>query len=264
MLEALKLYLNLPNCVYFLAVDRTALENSIRQRYKKLEMREADYLDKIVQLPFVIPPIPSESIDEFVASLLPRALLPAKEILTTGLGDNPRQVKRFINMLVLNHHMAAESRIWCDPCVLALVLLLQHRQPGLFKLIASEPALLSKLHDKTKLSKEVFETYLATDERLRRVVEANPVPEYVPVASYIYLTKFARVGEGVFDIVLTSVGPNKINAIKIIRQVTGADLREAKEMVDNTPSTILSGVSQRTAEAIKARFEDTQLVVEIR
>jgi predicted KAP-like P-loop ATPase len=52
VLEALKLYLNLPDCVYVIGVDRAALECSIRYRYKDLEVREADYIDKIVQLPF--------------------------------------------------------------------------------------------------------------------------------------------------------------------------------------------------------------------
>lgn len=56
-LEALKLYLSIPGCIYVMGVDRAALECSVKLRYKDLEIREADYLDKIVQLPFVIPPI---------------------------------------------------------------------------------------------------------------------------------------------------------------------------------------------------------------
>ena len=56
LLEALKLYLNLEGCVYFLGVDRQALEKSISHCYKGLDIKESEYLDKIVQLPFTVPP----------------------------------------------------------------------------------------------------------------------------------------------------------------------------------------------------------------
>ena len=63
LLEALKLYLNLDGCVYFLGVDREALERSVRYHYKDTEISETSYLDKIVQLPFTIPPVAPESMD---------------------------------------------------------------------------------------------------------------------------------------------------------------------------------------------------------
>lgn len=90
LLEALKLYLNLEGCVYYLGVDREALQNSIKERYKELDIRAVDYLDKIIQLPFHIPPIEPKNMGGFVESLLPLELQSCKDLMVTGLGYNPR------------------------------------------------------------------------------------------------------------------------------------------------------------------------------
>jgi large subunit ribosomal protein L7/L12 len=59
-----------------------------------------------------------------------------------------------------------------------------------------------------------------------------------------------------FDVILKSPGAKKINVIKVVRQITGAGLKEAKEMVDNTPSTIKEGVTKEEAEEIKKQLEE--------
>jgi large subunit ribosomal protein L7/L12 len=58
-----------------------------------------------------------------------------------------------------------------------------------------------------------------------------------------------------FDVVLTEIGPNKIQVIKAVREVTGAGLKEAKEMVDGAPSTLKEAVSKEEAETVKAKVE---------
>lgn len=264
MLEALKLYLNLPNCIYFLGVDRGGLESSIKQRYKDLDVHEAEYLDKIVQLPFAIPPISEESIGNFIAPLLPEPLLPSKDILMRGLGDNPRQVKRFVNTLILNHRMASELiREQYDPTVLALVLLIQYRQPSLFKILGADPALLHKLQSGSKGTQEIFDKYVASDDRLKSVLQQHIIPRTVHVAPYIYLTQVARVREAVFDVILKEVGPNKINVIRVIREITNFGLKEAKDLADKTPSTIVREVEGSVAETFKKKFEDVGASVEL-
>ena len=67
-----------------------------------------------------------------------------------------------------------------------------------------------------------------------------------------------------FDVVLTDAGPKKINTIKVIRQVTGLGLKEAKEAAENTPSTIKEGVSKEEAEELKKQFEEAGAKVEIK
>ena len=58
-----------------------------------------------------------------------------------------------------------------------------------------------------------------------------------------------------FDVELTEVGPNKVKVIKVVREVTGLGLKEAKDVVDGAPKAIKQGVSQDEAEDVKAKLE---------
>ena len=58
-----------------------------------------------------------------------------------------------------------------------------------------------------------------------------------------------------FDVELTDVGPNKVKVIKVVRELTGLGLKEAKEAVDNAPKVVKEAVSKEEAETIKAKFE---------
>ena len=59
-----------------------------------------------------------------------------------------------------------------------------------------------------------------------------------------------------FDVELTEVGSEKIKVIKVVREVTGLGLKEAKELVDNAPKTLKEQASKEDAEAIKAKLEE--------
>ena len=58
-----------------------------------------------------------------------------------------------------------------------------------------------------------------------------------------------------FDVELTEVGPNKVKVIKVVRELTGLGLKEAKAAVDEAPKVVKEGVSKAEAEEIKAKFE---------
>ena len=58
-----------------------------------------------------------------------------------------------------------------------------------------------------------------------------------------------------FDVELTEVGPNKVKVIKVVREVTGLGLKEAKEVVDGAPKMIKEGASKAEAEDIKTKIE---------
>ena len=58
-----------------------------------------------------------------------------------------------------------------------------------------------------------------------------------------------------FDVELTEVGPNKVKVIKVVREVTGLGLKEAKELVDNAPKIVKEGAEKAEAEDIKAKLE---------
>ncbi len=58
-----------------------------------------------------------------------------------------------------------------------------------------------------------------------------------------------------FNVELTEVGPNKVKVIKVVREVTGLGLKEAKDMVDSAPKVVKEGVSKEEAEELKAKLE---------
>ncbi len=58
-----------------------------------------------------------------------------------------------------------------------------------------------------------------------------------------------------FDVELTEVGPNKVKVIKVVREVTGLGLKEAKDVVDGAPKVLKEGADKATADDIKAKLE---------
>ena len=67
-----------------------------------------------------------------------------------------------------------------------------------------------------------------------------------------------------FDVVLKDHGANKIGVIKVVREITGLGLKEAKELVDGAPKTVKEGVSKDEAEEMKKKIEEAGAVVELK
>ena len=67
-----------------------------------------------------------------------------------------------------------------------------------------------------------------------------------------------------FSVVLTAAGANKINVIKVVREVTSLGLKEAKDLVDGAPKPVKEGVSKDEAETIKKKFVDAGASVEVK
>jgi large subunit ribosomal protein L7/L12 len=67
-----------------------------------------------------------------------------------------------------------------------------------------------------------------------------------------------------FDVTITEIGPNKINVIKAVREVTSLGLREAKELVEAAPSAVKEAVAKDEADSIKAKLEEAGAVVNVK
>ena len=67
-----------------------------------------------------------------------------------------------------------------------------------------------------------------------------------------------------FDVILKSAGANKLAVIKVVREITGLGLKDAKDLVEAAPKAIKEGVSKEDAEAVKAALEAAGAVVEIK
>ena len=70
--------------------------------------------------------------------------------------------------------------------------------------------------------------------------------------------------QSAFDVVLTNAGQQKIQAIKVVRSITGLGLKEAKDLVDGAPNAVKEGVARDEADSIKAQLEEAGAEVEIK
>lgn len=87
---------------------------------------------------------------------------------------------------------------------------------------------------------------------------AVPVAAAAPAAAAA-----AQEEKSEFNVVLKSAGTNKIQVIKVVREVTSLGLREAKDLVDGAPKTVKESVPKAEAEAIKAKFGEVGAVIEL-
>lgn len=97
------------------------------------------------------------------------------------------------------------------------------------------------------------------------VTAAAPVGVVASVSPQASVSPAAPVEEKTeFDVILTEIGSNKINVIKVVREVTGLGLKEAKELVESAPKPIKTGVSKEEAEEIKKKLEEVGAKVEVK
>lgn len=107
-----------------------------------------------------------------------------------------------------------------------------------------------------KSVKEIVELITAMEEKFG-VTAASAVVAAGPAAA-------AAEEQTEFNVILTSAGEKKVNVIKVVRELTGLGLKEAKDLVDGAPSTIKEGVSKADAEAAKAKLEEAGALVEVK
>ncbi len=109
-------------------------------------------------------------------------------------------------------------------------------------------------------------TVLELSELVKALEEEFGVTAAAPVAAAAAPAAAAAEEEeqDEFDVVLTSSGEKKIQVIKVVREITGLGLKEAKALVDEVPGTVLEKVNKEEAEATKAKIEEAGGVVELK
>ena len=97
------------------------------------------------------------------------------------------------------------------------------------------------------------------------VSAAAAMPMAMPMAGGAAAAAAAPAEEQTeFTVTLTDIGGNKINVIKVVREVTSLGLKEAKDLVEGAPKAIKEGVTKDEAAAIKKKFEDAGAKVEVK
>jgi energy-coupling factor transporter ATP-binding protein EcfA2 len=170
VLDAIKLFLDIPNCVYILGLDRDIVEQAVRTRFSeykdKDDLSEAkDYLEKMVTLPFELPQLTRVSMIKLIEKAiekredvgggeiekeqendsLRRRII---EVLARGQEANPRKVKRTVNMFLLLSAISLqreELKGRIKPIRLAKIVVIQHSYRNFFKELRKTPGILGYL-----------------------------------------------------------------------------------------------------------------------
>lgn len=109
-------------------------------------------------------------------------------------------------------------------------------------------------------------TVLELNELVKAIEEEFGVSAAAPVAVVAGGAAPAAAAEEKtdFDVILSDVGANKIAVIKVVREITGLGLKEAKDLVDNAPKPLKEGASKEEADSIKEKIEAAGAKVELK
>jgi len=108
-------------------------------------------------------------------------------------------------------------------------------------------------------------TVLELSELVKALEEKFGVSASAPVAAAAAPVAAAAAEEQTeFDVIITAAGASKINVIKVVREITGLGLKEAKDVVDNAPKAVKEKIAKADAEAIKAKLVEAGATVEVK
>ncbi|MGC9109578.1 MAG: 50S ribosomal protein L7/L12 [Caldimicrobium sp.] len=115
-------------------------------------------------------------------------------------------------------------------------------------------------------------TVLELSQFIKELEEKFGVTAAAPVAAMAVVPGAAPAGAEAaqaeekteFDVILVEAGANKINVIKVVREITGLGLKEAKDLVESAPKPVKTGIPKAEAEEIKKKLEEVGAKVEIK
>ena len=166
VLEAIKLFLDVEGCVFVIGVDRGVIERGIQVKYRELQramevegertyqrpaISGADYLEKIIQLPFILPPVEAGQVATFIRETMkhfPDDDVRCVDVFALGVERNPRKIKRCLNVFLLLWNLALEREKApgvIRPVRLAKVVVIQQRHNDFYQLLIEEPERLARL-----------------------------------------------------------------------------------------------------------------------
>jgi large subunit ribosomal protein L7/L12 len=107
-------------------------------------------------------------------------------------------------------------------------------------------------------------TILELNDLVKAIEEEFGVTAAAPVAAGGGAAVAVEEAQTEFDVILTGAGASKINVIKVVREITGLGLKEAKDLVDGAPKAVKEKVSSEEAEAVKAKLTEAGASVEVK
>lgn len=148
VMEALKLYLDRSNCVFVVGVEPGIIEEAIRRRYNdNPSLSATEYLEKIVQIPLVVPRTRTKMALSLAApagdGTFPQGI---RKLIRIGTNRNPRRVKRFLNGFTIASRIAGELSPE-EQLSLAKILLIQMRFPDFYRSLMEDSGRVERLSD---------------------------------------------------------------------------------------------------------------------
>ncbi len=163
ILEAIKVFVDTPGCIFVIGMDQEVIAHGVEVKYRDLSLQTPSedgqphsminggrYLEKIIQLPFQIPPISQTDLGKFVRGLMDN--WPHKDcplVFAEAFNNNPRQIKRTVNLFMMLWQLAqkrsAKTQNLIKPLRLAKVVAIQGLYPELYQLLKETPRYLSDL-----------------------------------------------------------------------------------------------------------------------
>jgi len=252
VLETVKLYLDVPGCVFVIAADREVIERVVQSQYgaeTDAPFQGRDYLDKLVQIPFHLPPLEEEQILAYIADHAPEVDSTCRTIFAAGLEPNPRVVKRALNIFRLLSDLARrrEQAGVMEPVVpalLAKMVVVQTRYRDLYRELQEYPILIQDLETAAREGTEV-----------RHPVSPVPTEANTLLEKYLRhrpLLRMLRLGPP-----FAALSREQIAAYIFLVQTTGAESTELPadlparrwaDLISNDPVRLRSAV-----EAIRAQ-----------
>jgi len=212
ILEVIKLFLDVPKCIFVIGVEKEVIEKGIEVRYKskeqELPISGQDYIEKIIQIPFSLPPIREDDMAAFIEKLGIREREKRyATIVAKGAICNPRKVKTFLNVLRIRHAIVERTCGGINPDLSAKLLVFEYGFPEFYKDVVKykEQELLCKLerlaigdYDK-RLEEELENSKLLQkyheDGDLKSLLIDRPLFHRIDIEPYIHLSGAKASGE---------------------------------------------------------------------
>jgi tetratricopeptide (TPR) repeat protein len=200
--ETLKTFLDAESCIYVVGCDRELVQKGLTEKYGgELDIDVQDYMEKIIQLPFDLPPLRDEDISNYISELgLPKQVEESVSIIVSGMEKNPRKMKRFLNSLSLQRALNEKRKLGLREEILIKTNCIAYRWRGFWGEAARNPAILGELEGialaeelteklKVRLEESQILQECYSDSALISFLRARPHLQDVDLHDYIFLMK---------------------------------------------------------------------------
>lgn len=194
LMDAIKIFLDVPGCIFVLGIDQSIIAQALMKKYPDDRVAQREYLSKIIQLPFHLPPLTEDDLMEYVRGLEVR--FPderCRAVFLSSVAPNPREIKRVINTFSL-HWQLAQARAAgssVTPVRLAKVVVIQQAFGSLFALLRDRPEWLGLLERSVLQRAEPTATINPVASAVETTVQLGPEGIALPPALEPFLEDVA-------------------------------------------------------------------------